>query len=69
MSAGASSLSDAIMRLRLFLAHTVYVVLDSSRQVTFADIVDVVVDTEVEVEDDTKKNLGSLQKKIFINVF
>jgi hypothetical protein len=47
--------------------HAVYAVLLRIRQVRAAPTLLVVVVTEVEVDEDTKKNLGCLKKKININ--
>ena len=62
---GDSASDSSLIRALLFLAHAVYVVLDSSRHVALADMRVVVVDTEVDVEDDTNRNLGCLVEKEF----
>ena len=58
----ASSLTKALF-LRPAQA-SAYAVLVNTKQVLEAEANDVVVDTEVEVEDETNKNLGCLKNMI-----
>ena len=55
--------SSLIILALFFLpeAQAAYVVDDSCRQVIVADTMEVVVETEVDVVEDTKINLGSLK--------